>query len=66
MLLTPPNAKLLEKNVLERLEKKFPDRTLMKTISQHIVPAIIITLQEYERMAEGGESESSHPTENQE
>ena len=47
-------------------KKNSPDRTLMKTISQQILPAIIITLQEYERMAKGGESESSDPTENHE
>lgn len=66
MFLTPQKAKLLEKNALERLEKKFPDTTLMKTISRQIVPAIIITLQEYERIAEGEESGPGDATENHE
>lgn len=56
MLLTPENAKLLEERVMERLNKVHPDDSLRKDISKATIQAVIMTLQEYECMAEGHSS----------
>lgn len=56
-MLTSENAQLLESKVLERLDKLSPnEENLAKSFSKLAVRATIITLQEYERMAENQES----------
>lgn len=56
-MLNKENAQLLERKVLERLDKLLPENErLSKSIMQFAVRASILTLQEYERMTEDQES----------
>ncbi len=50
-MLDKDTAKILEKNVLKRINKMYPDdSSLSRTIAQISVQATIITLQEYEKL----------------
>jgi hypothetical protein len=50
-MLDKDNAKLLEARILERLEQLFKNDGVHKEAAKASVPAIIIALQEYERLS---------------
>ena len=50
-MLDKDNAKLLETRVLERLEQFYKTDGVRKEVAKASVPAIIIALQEYERLS---------------
>ena len=52
-MLDKDNAKLLETRVLERLEQFYKTDGVRKEVAKASVPAIIIALQEYERLSGG-------------
>ncbi len=51
--LTKDQAKELERRILEKLEKMYPEENLTSTLCKVMVPVIICTLNEYARMSEG-------------
>lgn len=50
-MLDKEQAKILEKNILERIEKSFPNDDLVKEFRKAAIPVIIMALQEYEKIS---------------